>query len=100
MNISKAKYNMLNTMTNDFMNFEEVINNIGVETRFGAGGDNIRPWQDILNDVVTVINKNPSILEDSLCKDFTAGDEVEEFLSHYNLSGITRVKSEYEIGGV
>ena len=42
MNISKAKYNMLNTMTNDFMNFEEVINTIGVETRFGAGGDNIR----------------------------------------------------------
>ena len=95
MNVNKAEYLMLNEMTNCFMNFEEVINTIGVETRHGAGGDNIRPWQDIINDVVTVINKNPSILEDSLCRDFTTYDEVEEFLSHYNLSGIVRVKSEY-----
>ena len=90
--ISKAKYNCLKLMTNDLMNAEYFINNLGVETRTdNIGRDEFRSIADILKDVVTVCNNNPTIIDD--CVKFletnpTTSDDSEEFLSKYNLEGI------------
>jgi hypothetical protein len=91
MNVSKAKYNCLKTMTNDLMEAEYFINNLGIETRTGLGNDEFRPIVDVLKDIAIVYKNNPTILED--CAKFLAGnpstsDESDEFLSHYNLEGI------------
>lgn len=86
MNIHKAKYNCLKTMTNDLMKAEYFINNIGIETRCGKADDESRPIIDVLKDIVQVCNGNPTILDD--CAFFlktnpSTSDEQEEFLSHY-----------------
>ena len=94
MNISKAEYNCLRTMTNDLMKAEYFINNLGVETRADEDGDIFRNTMDIIKDIVTICNNNPTILED--CAEFLAGnpttsDESDEFLSKYNLDGIYKI---------
>lgn len=70
MNISKEEYKVKTTMTNDLLKAEEYINTLGVETRDSNNDDKFRSMYDILQDVVTVCNNNPTI-----CKD------VEEFLA-------------------
>lgn len=87
--VGKAEYNCLKTMTDDLMSAEEFINNIGVETRQGDGGDEFRHIYDILKDVVTVVNNNPTIIDDAIGKQFDTCDESNEFLDQYNLDGIT-----------
>lgn len=94
--VSKAEYNCLKTMTKDLMDAEYFINNLGVETRTDLDGDDFRPMKDILEDVVTVCNNNPTILDD--CAKFLAGkpitsDESDEFLSKYNLDGIYKIEN-------
>lgn len=94
MNVSKAKYNCLKTMTDDLMEAEYFINNLGVETRTDLAGDEFRPIVDILKDVVTVCNNNPTILDD--CVEFlatnpTTSDDSNAFQSKYNLEGIYKV---------
>ena len=94
MNVSKAEYNCLRTMTNDLMKTEYFINNLGVETRTDEDGDTFRNTMDVIKDIVTVCNNNPTILED--CAEFLAGnpttsDESDEFLSKYNLDGIYKI---------
>lgn len=42
MNVSKAEYNCLKTMTNDLMEAEYFINTLGVETRTDEEGDTFR----------------------------------------------------------
>lgn len=96
MNVSKAEYNCLKTMTNDLMEAEYFINNLGVETRTDKEGDTFRDTIDILKDIVTVCNNNPTILDD--CAEFFAGnpttsDESNVFQSKYNLNGIYKVQS-------
>lgn len=96
MNVSKAKYNCLKTMTNDLMEAEYFINNLGVETRTNKDGDTFRDTIDILKDIVIVCNNNPTILDD--CAEFLAGnpttsDESDVFQSKYNLNGIYKVQS-------
>lgn len=93
MNVSKAEYEVLNNMTNDLMRAEEFINNLGVETRQGECDDEFRPINEILKDVVTVANNNPTIIKDTTGKPFDTSDESDEFLSKYNLSGITVAKT-------
>lgn len=94
MNVSKAEYNCLKTMTDDLMEAEYFINNLGVETRTNKEGDTFRNIIDILKDVVTVCNNNPTILDD--CAKFLAGnpttsDESDAFQSKYNLEGIYKI---------
>lgn len=94
MNTSKAKYECLKTMTNDLMEAEYFINNLGVETRTDAEGDSFRNTVDIIKDIVTVCNNNPTIFDD--CVEFLAGnpitsDESDEFQSKYNLEGIYKI---------
>lgn len=72
MTVSKAEYKCLKTMTNDLMEAEYFINNLGVETRTDAEGDEFRRMKDILEDIVTVCNNNPTILDD--CAKFLAGN--------------------------
>lgn len=92
--VSKAEYNCLKTMTNDLMKAEYFINSLGVETRTDEEGGTFRNIMDILKDIVTVCNNNPTILED--CAKFLAGnpttfDEFNEFQSRYNLEGIYKI---------
>ncbi len=96
MNVPKAEYECLKTMTDDLMESEYFINNIGVETRTDAAGNTFRNTIDILKDIVTVCNNNPTILDD--CAKFlagnpTTGDESDVFQSKYNLTGIYKIQS-------
>ena len=96
MNVSKAEYNCLKTMTNDLMEAEYFINALGVETRTDEEGDTFRNTMDILKDIVTVCNNNPTILED--CAKFLAGnpttsDETDNFQRKYELDGIYKIQS-------
>lgn len=93
MNVSKAEYGAKTTMTNDLLKAEEYINSLGVETRKPDNDDEFRSMYDVLNDIVTVWNNNPTIGKD--VEEFLAGnsetpDELNEFLTHYNLDGIMR----------
>lgn len=93
MNVSKAEYEVKTTMTNDLLKAEEYINSLGVETRKPDNDDEFRSMYDVLSDIVTVWNNNPTIGKD--VEEFLAGnpetsDELDEFLSHYNLDGIMR----------
>ncbi len=93
--VSKEKYNCLKTMTNDLMEAEYFINNLGIETRTDAKGNEFRNMKDILEDIVTVCNNNPTILDD--CAKFLAintsiSDGNEEFLNKYNLKGIFKIR--------
>lgn len=93
MNVSKAEYEVKTTMTNDLLKAEEYINSLGVETRKPDNNDKFRSMYDMLSDIVTVWNNNPTIGKD--VEEFLAGnpetsDELDEFLSHYNLDGIMR----------
>lgn len=93
MNISKEKYDCLNLMTEDLLKAEEYINTLGVATRNPKNDDEFRTMYDILNDVVTVWNNNPTIGKDAekfMGENHCTSDELEEFLSHYNLDGITK----------
>lgn len=93
MNVSKAEYEVKTAMTNDLLKAEEYINSLGVETRKPDNDDEFRSMYDVLSDIVTVWNNNPTIGKD--VEEFLAGnpetsDELDEFLSHYNLDGIMR----------
>lgn len=92
MEIDKLRYQGLREVERYFMKFEDIFNIIGVETRNIDDEciDEFRQFNDVINDVVTVLENNPSILSDALNKKFYYTDEVEEFQSHYNLSGIVR----------
>ena len=93
MNVSKAEYNCLKLMTDDLMRAEEYINNLGIATRKPDNDDEFRNMYDVLSDVVTVWNNNPTIgkdVEEFLASNPETCDESEEFLSHYNLDGIMR----------
>lgn len=94
MTISKEKYKCLKTMTNDLMNAEYFINNLGVETRIDFAGTEFRDIVNILKDVVTVCSNNSTILDD--CAKFLASNpetknDSDNFLSKYNLEGIYRI---------
>ncbi len=96
MTVSNAEYKCLKTMTDDLMEAEYFINNLGVETRTDKAGDEFRNMKDILADIVTVCNNNPSILDD--CAKFLTGnpttsDESDAFLKKYNLAGIYKIQS-------
>ena len=97
MTISRAEYNCLRLMANDLMKAEYFISNLGIETRTdNIAGDEFRPIADILKDIVTVCNNNPTIIDD--CVKFletnpTTSDDSEEFLSKYNLEGICKYDS-------
>lgn len=93
--VSKDEYNCLKTMTDDLMEVEYFINNLGVKTRSDLDDDKFRPMIDIFKDIVTVCSNNPTILDD--CAKFSAGnpltsDESELFLSKYNLDGIHKIR--------
>lgn len=95
MTVSKTEYNCLKTMTNDLMEAEYFINNLGVETRTDAEGDSFRNIKEIIEDIIIVCNNNPTILSD--CEEFlssnpTTSDESEMFLKKYNLEGIYKIK--------
>ena len=92
MNISKTKYRVLKTMTDDLLKAEEFVNEIGVETRFNVetGGDEFRPIQDILKDIVILVNNNPTIIDDAVEQSFDTIEKIDEFLSKYNLNDIER----------
>lgn len=97
MNVSKAEYECLKLMTDDLMEAEYFINNLGVETRTDEVGDEFRNIVDILKDIVTVCNNNPTILDD--CVEFLATDpqfdyEADEFQSKYNLEGIYKIEED------
>lgn len=93
MNIRKAEYDCLTVMTNDLLEAEAYINTLGVATRNPKNDDEFRSMYDVLSDIVTVWNNNPTIGKD--VEEFLAGnpetsDELDEFLNHYNLDGIMR----------
>ena len=91
--ISKDEYDCIKTMTNDLLKAEEYINTLGVATRNPDNDDEFRTMHDVLKDVVTVWNNNPTIrkdIEKFLSENHMTSDESEEFLRHYNLDGITR----------
>lgn len=93
--VSKSEYNCLKTMTNDLMSFEYFINNLGIETRTDKIGDEFRNAIDIIKDIVTVYNNNPTILKDCeefLSKNPSTSDECDKFLSKYNLNGIYKIQ--------
>lgn len=93
--ISDDAYECLNLMTNDLLKAEEYINTLGVQTRNPENDDEFRTMYDVLKDIVTVWNNNPTIgkdVEEFLAGNPTTSDETEEFLGHYNLDGITRNK--------
>ncbi len=93
MNVSKAEYEVKTTMANDLLKAEEYINSLGVETRKPDNDDKFRSMYDVLSDIVTVWNNNPTIgkdIEAFLAGDPETSDELDEFLSHYNLNGIMR----------
>ena len=93
MNVSKAEYEVKTTMTNDLLKVEEYINSLGVETRKPDNDDEFRSMYDVLSDIVTVWNNNPTIgkdVETFLAGNHETSDELDEFLSHYNLDGIMR----------
>ena len=93
MNVSKAEHEVKTTMTNDLLKAEEYINSLGVETRKPDNDDEFRSMYDVLNDIVTVWNNNPTIgkdVEEFLAGSHETSDELDEFLSHYNLDGIMR----------
>lgn len=95
MTISKAEYNCLKTMTNDLIEAEYFINNLGVETRTDVEGDSFRNIRDILEDIITVCNNNPTILNDCevfLSSNPTTSDDSEAFLRNYNLDGIYKIE--------
>lgn len=89
MDVSKCEYKMLKTMVDDLMNAESFINCIGVETRIGVPKDEFRPIYEILKDIVILVNNNPTIIDDAIGKSFDTTDEMEEFISRYNLDGVT-----------
>lgn len=96
MNVPKAEYKCLKTMTNDLMEMEYFINNLGVETRTDAEGDTFRNTVDILKDIATVCYNNPTILDDCakfLATNPTTSDESDAFQSKYNLDGIYKIRS-------
>lgn len=93
MNVSKVEYKCLKLMTDDLMKAEEYINTLGVKTRKPDNDNEFRSMHDILKDIVTVWNNNPTIgkdVEEFLTEKPETSDESEEFLSHYNLEGIVR----------
>lgn len=93
MNVSKAEYEVKTTMANDLLKAEEYINSLGVETRKPDNDDKFRSMYDVLSDIVTVWNNNPTIgkdIEAFLVGNPETSDELDEFLSHYNLNGIMR----------
>ena len=55
MNVSKAEYNCLKTMTDDLMEAEYFINNLGVETRTDEAGDEFRHMADNINQSPHII---------------------------------------------
>ena len=95
MNVSKVEYNCLKTMTNDLIEAEYFINILGVETRTNEAGDEFRHMADIIKDIVTVCNNNPTIIDD--CIAFLATNpstsvESDAFQSKYNLDGIYKIQ--------
>ena len=96
MNVSKAEYSCLKTMTDDLMEAEYFINNLGVETRTDEAGDKFRHMADIIKDIVTVCNNNPTIIDDCvvfLATNPSTSDESDAFQSKYNLNGIYKIQS-------
>lgn len=95
MNISKAEYDVKTTMTKDLLKAEEYINSLGVVTRNPDNDDEFRSMYDVLSDIVTVWNNNPTIGKDAekfLAEKAETSDELDKFLSHYNLDGIERIR--------
>ena len=93
MNVSKAEYEVKTAMANDLLKAEEYINSLGVETRNPGNDDKFRSIYDVLSDIVTVWNNNPTIgkdVEEFLVGNPETSDELDEFISHYNLDGIMR----------
>lgn len=70
MNIGKQNMMLKQQITNDLLKAEEYINSLGVETRKPDNDDEFRSMYDVLSDIVTVWNNNPTI-----------GKDVEEFLA-------------------
>lgn len=64
MSISKAEYKMSKLMTNDLMEAEYFINNLGVATRRSDDDDKLRAITDIIRDISTVCSNNPTIIDD------------------------------------
>ena len=96
MNVSKVEYNCLKTMTNDLMKAEYFINNLGVETRTDGAGNEFRHMADIIKDIVTVCNNNPTIIDDCvmfLATNPSTSDKFDAFQSKYNLNGIYKIQS-------
>ena len=96
MNVSKVEYNCLKTMTNDLIEAEYFINILGVETHTNEAGDEFRHMADIIKDIVTVCNNNPTIINDCiafLATNPSTSDEFDAFQSKYNLNGIYKIQS-------
>lgn len=91
MNVSQVEYKVLKGMTRDLLKFEGCINTIGVETRCGEGKDDFRNFFNILQDVATVVSKNPTLLDDARQTDFKTKDEMMAFLAKYDLSEIEKI---------
>lgn len=75
MDVSKAKYEVKTAMTNDLLKAEEYINSLGVETRKPGDDDKFRSIYDVLSDIVTVWNNNPTIGKDEKYKSWGFSDE-------------------------
>lgn len=93
MYIRKANYEVNKTMANDLLEAECFINNMGVATRSFSNDDEFRTMSNIIHDIVTVCNNNPTIIDDVskfLAKNPTTSDESDEFLKNYNLEGVGR----------
>lgn len=74
MYIRKAEYEVKKTMANDLLEAEYFINNLGVATRNPDYDDEFRAMPDIIHDIVTVCNSNPTIIDD--VSKFLAGNPI------------------------
>ena len=81
----------------ELMSFDYFIMCMGVETHTDEYGDKYRPIQDIVKDIVTVCNNNPTIIDE--CVEFAKEnpcfdhDKFKEFYSKHNLDGIYKIES-------
>lgn len=64
MSISEAEYKVNKLMTNDLMEAEYFISNLGVATRRSDDDDKFRGTTDIIRDIFTVCSNNPTITDD------------------------------------
>lgn len=53
--VPKCRYDMLELMTKDFMDWEQVLNENGIETRNLKNDDEIRNMNDIISDIGKII---------------------------------------------